>query len=195
MSVDFKVSEIIDKVFAGFKKITPALIVLDIVASCVLFMPGSFLSTIGVQNMPAIWRTICGIIFLFSTALIAVILLFPMVEKLKRRYQEKQLWIQREKEWESLPQDSKIVVCALLAEPSKSGYLIGTSAVTAYLLSKGFIFRPQQHVNIDYEDLAHQKYVYCLNSWVIDLFEKKPYLFEMSSIDAGLLQSIDEDEC
>ena len=193
MSVDIKVSEIIDKVFAGFKKITPALIVLDIVASCILFMPGSFLSTIGVQNMPAVWRTICGIIFLFSTALIVVVLLSPLVDKMKRRYRENQLWMQREKEWASLPQDSKVVVCALLAEPSKSGFLIGTSAVTAYLFSKGFIFRPQQHVNIDYEDLAHQRFVYCLSIWVIDLYEKKPDLFDMSSVDPGLLQPMDED--
>lgn len=194
MSVDLKVSEIIDKVFAGFKKITPALIVLDIVASCILFLPKSFLSVVGMQNMPGVWRTICGIIFLFSTALIVVILLSPLVEKLKWQHREKQLWIQREKEWTSLPKDSKIVVCALLAEPSKSGYLIGTSAVTAYLFSKGFIFRPQQHVNIDYEDLAHQRFVYCLSIWVIDLYEKKPDLFDMSSIDQGLVQPTDEDD-
>lgn len=143
--------------------------------------------------MPAVWRTICGIIFLFSTALIVVVLLSPLVDKMKRRYRENQLWMQREKEWASLPQDSKVVVCALLAEPSKSGFLIGTSAVTAYLFSKGFIFRPQQHVNIDYEDLAHQRFVYCLSIWVIDLYEKKPDLFDMSSVDPGLLQPMDED--
>lgn len=193
MSVDFKVSEIIDKVFAGFKKITPALIVLDIVASCILFLPKSFLSIVGMQNMPGVWRTICGIIFLFSTALIVVILLSPLVEKLKWQHREKQLWIQREKEWTSLPKDSKIVVCALLSEPSRSGYLIGTSAVTAYLINKNYIFRPQQHVNVNFSDVAHQQYVYCLQPWVIDLYEKKPDLFDMSSVEPGLLSPTDED--
>ena len=50
------------------------------------------------------------------------------------------------------------------------------------------------HGGLNYEDLAHQKFVYCLNPWVIDLYEKKPDLFDMSLVDPGLLSPTDEDD-
>ena len=188
MCVEVKVGELIDKVFAGFKKITPALIVLDIVSGCVLFLPQSFLAIIGLENIPNVWRIILGLIFLSCSAMIIVILLSPCVRKIKEKYKAKKQWKTLEKLWIGLSDDKKAVVCTLLNEPEKSGYLVSTSGITIYLQNVCVISRPQQHMYVDYDDLPHQRFVYCLQPWVIDLFEKKPELFDMNLINKDLIQ-------
>lgn len=186
MSVDVKVGEIIDKVFAGFKKITPALIAVDIVSASILFLPKSFLSKMGMETISSIWRTILGIAFLFCSALIIVILLAPVVSLVKKTYLIKRQQRETEKAWNNLPNELKAIVCTLLKQPEKSGYLFNSSGTTIHLVELGFISLTQ---NKGYLDVNTGKicFIYCVSQKLRDLFYKKPNLFDMKLANSALL--------
>ena len=61
--------KIIDKVFDGFKKITPALISIAILSGFVLFLPEFILSELGLNELPRLVISTVGIVFLLSCTL------------------------------------------------------------------------------------------------------------------------------
>lgn len=186
MSVDVKVGEIIDKVFAGFKKITPALVGADIISAFILFIPSSFLSKLGLGNISNIWRTILGIIFLFCSTVIIVILLTPVVSLIKKTFQIKRQQRETEKAWNSLPDELKAIVCTLLKQPEKSGYLFNSSGTTIHLVELELISLAQSTGYLDV-NTGKMCFIYCASQKLRDLFYKKPNLFDMKLANSALL--------
>lgn len=142
MSVELKASEIIEKFFDGFKKITPALVFCAIATGLILFLPISVLEKLGLNNISASWKTVIGLLFVvFTSAIVVIALSYPgkmIIRKLKRRKTLKRF----EKQWINLNYECKSIVCTLLSTKEKSGFLSGTAGTTTYLVSNGFIFRP-----------------------------------------------------
>ena len=75
MSVEISTDTIIDKVFAGFKKITPALVAVSLASGAILFLPANVLNVLGLNGLPKNARITIGILFLLSTILIVTIFL------------------------------------------------------------------------------------------------------------------------
>ena len=178
MNVDIKASDLIDKVFGCFKKITPALIFCALASSCVLFLPKEFLEKIGLGSIPSNLRTIIGIIFIVFTSAIFVIAVFSIGSWIRDRIKRKRLLKNLEKNYLKLNDEQKAIIRSLLASPEKSGYLSSTSGNTLYLQNNGFIYFPQQVVEPYTLTMDSQKLIYCLQPWVIDLFANKPELFQ-----------------
>ena len=164
--------KIIDKVFDGFKKVTPALVALALISGFVLFLPTAILEKLGLNNLPPIMLSITGIVFLLSSALIITILGSVVFKKGIKKIKHKQLIKGLKKKCLELSPPQKKIIISLLKSSSKSIELDGISGDTIYLSENHFIYRPQQVLT----SLDNQ-YVYVPHPWLIDLFQKEPELF------------------
>jgi len=175
MSVEIPTDKIIDKVFAGFKKITPALIAVFLATSAVLFLHPKILMILGLNNIPELVRTIVGIIFLLSATLIVTIFLVEgwrfVQKKITREVTIRKL---RNSVIKLAPEQKKIVL-ELLENEDKVIQLAMVSGNAIYLQDHGFIHRPDQMIIPGYDDELYAKYV--PHSWLIDLYNKEPDLF------------------
>ncbi len=169
--------KIIDKVFDGFKKITPALIVLAIVSSAILFLPIKFLNKLGLGSLPDGLRITIGIVFLLSTSLIITIIISSMFSLIAKRIKNGYLKNKLKKSYNNLSRNQKIIINQLCKAKTKSIKLNNTSGDTRYLIAKGFIFSPRQTIIED--DVYNNLQMYCAQPWLIELYEKNPKMFEL----------------
>ena len=164
--------KIIDKVFDGFKKITPALIAITIVSGLVLFLPASILSKLGLNNLDPVVKSIMGFLFIISCSLILTILGSVAFQKIFKNINNQKILKDLKRSYIQLPVKQKKIIIKLMNNSSKSIELDGTSGDTLYLVENNFIFRPEQIL-----DIYNGEYIYAPQPWLIDLFEKEPTLF------------------
>lgn len=98
---------LLEKVFDGFKRITPALIAVSLLTGMVLFLPKSVLERMELDELPILWSRIIGIIFLLSVALIITILVSEAVSVVIRRWKSKQFRGNLKKKYKALSQRQK----------------------------------------------------------------------------------------
>ena len=170
--------KIIDTVFAGFKKITPALVAMAIVSGSVLFLPATILRKLGLRNLPEPIKTIIGMMFLLSIALVLIILCSFIYQKTMKIVMHKRRLYNLKKCYTELSSKHKKIIVELLNSSSKSIELDSLSGDTIYLIEHNFIHRPQQVV--DDISLYDNKYSYIPQLWLMDLYEKKPELFDLN---------------
>ncbi len=169
--------KIIDKVFDGFKKITPALVAVAIVSGSILFLPTTFLSKLGLNDLPGSIKTVIGTLFLLSCALILTILCSVVFQRVIKTAKHKKLLSDLKKSYTELSTRHKKIIVKLMKSSSKSIELDSLSGDTIYLSEHNFIHCPQQVV--DAFALYDNKYTYVPQPWLIDLYEKEPELFEL----------------
>ena len=172
-------NNIIGKVFDGFKKITPALVAVLIVSGAILFLPGTFLSKLGLNNLPETITTVIGSLFLFSCALILTILCSVAVQKAIKTITHKKRLKDLKKSYMALSTRHKKIIVTLMESSSKSIELDSLSGDTIYLSERNFIHCPQQVV--DTFGLYDNKYTYVPQPWLMDLYKKKPGLFNLDN--------------
>ena len=170
---------IIDKVFDGFKKITPALVAVAIVTGLVLFLPVTVLKQLGLSNLPEAIKTIIGALFLLSCALIMTILCSVVFQATMKIVKNAKQLRELKKSYVGLSLQQKRIIVRMLKSPSKSIELDSISGDTIYLIEHNFIHRPQQIVTAS--TLFDNKYTYVPQLWLIDLFEKEPKLFDLDN--------------
>ena len=176
-SFDINFDKILEKVFDSFKRLTPALFALSLMTGLVLFLPDSILIRLGLSDLPSSVRIIIGVVFLLSTVLIITIVLFGLfnliVDRIKNTYLRKRL----EKQYYKLSKNQKIIINQLCKSKTKSIKLNYTSGDTRYLVAKGFILSPRQTIVED--DVYNNIQIFCAQPWLIELYEKKPNIFEL----------------
>jgi len=170
--------KIIDKVFDGFKKITPALVALAIVSGSILFSPTTLLSKLGLSNIPESIKTFIGLLFLLSCALILTILCSVVFQRGVKKAKHKKRLKDLRKSYMELSTSHKKTIVKLMKSSSKSIELDSLSGDTIYLSEHNFIHRPQQVV--DAFVLYDNEYTYVPQPWLIDLYEKEPGLFDIN---------------
>lgn len=167
---------LLEKVFDGFKRITPALIAVSLLTGMVLFLPKSVLERMELDELPILWSRIIGIIFLLSVALIITILVSEAVSVVIRRWKSKQFRDNLKKKYKALSQRQKNIVQQLLKSKNKSVQLDKNSGDTIYLLQNGFIHQPAQLVTYGWNDEMVLTYV--PQPWLMDLYSEEPELFQ-----------------
>ena len=170
--------KIMDSVFDGFKKITPALVAIAIMTGLIIFLPSSCLSKLGLDNLPNNVISIIGFLFLLSCTLILTISGYSFMGNFLKKIKHKRLLNSLKNKYMQLSSAQKSIIIKLLQSPSKSIQLSALSGDTIYLLNNNFLYRPQQI--LDTEDVYENRYIYTSHPWLIDLFKKEPQLFEMS---------------
>ena len=175
MSVEISTETIIDKVFAGFKKITPALVAISLASGAILFLPASVLNVLGLNELPKNARTTIGILFLLSTTLIVTIILSSIWQKATRKMRCTKALKELRKRYLTLAPEQKKIVLELLKDEEKVIYLDEASGNTQYLLNNNFIYCPRQVFSPEPDNTIFMKYI--PHPWLIDLYNKEPKLF------------------
>lgn len=188
MSVEIKLNDIIDKIFASFKKITPALVALVVFTGCILFLPENVLKTIGLNDLPNAWRTAIGIVFLLTSSIVLVILLSYPTNAIWRKIQNNRRYKLLKKRYIGLSKEHKAIICTMFASKEKGGYLCQSDGTTAYLLENLFILRSTQFISPEIIMSERQYFLYCLQPWVIDLLNKDNELLDVSLVDTELIE-------
>ena len=167
----------LEKIFDNFKKITPALVVVSIVSALILFLPKSVLVKMSLDNLPDFWKIIIGLTFLFSTTMIATIVLLPIFKYIRLKILNKTMKIECKKKIERLNQTHKSLIAIALQDSNKSILLDISSGDTLYLQSNGFLFEPQQIPIVEPNNKIFK--IFALQPWVIDLYNEEPELFRI----------------
>ena len=168
--------KIIDKVFDGFKKVTPALVAVAIISGLILFLPISMLEKMELSNLPKGVTSIVGLVFLFSCALIATIIGSSVFQMARKKIKHARMLKNLKNKFLKLSLSQKKIIVKLLKSSSRSIVLDGTSGNTIYLKENHFIFKPEQI--LDMFEVCGNEYTYAPQPWLIDLSEKEPDLFD-----------------
>lgn len=176
MSVNVSFDKIIDKVFAGFKKITPALIAVALASGLILFLPQNVLEKMNLHNLSKEWRTIFGLVFLITDTLVFTILLSVIIQKINKYIKNKRLNTILEKKLKNLNMEQKKIIYEMMRNSAKSISLNDTSGNTIYLINNGFLYRPQQFISLEFDNNTYSNHT--PQPWLIDLYNKKPELFK-----------------
>ena len=162
-----KVEIIIEKVFDGFKKITPALIAVLVFTGLILFLPSPVLEKMSLNKLPDLWKKIIGLAFLLCATLLISLLCFSLFKtNTSRCFIKNKIKLTRR-----LSQEQKDILTNMLKQPDKSILLDNNSGNTIYLLNNGFIYQPQQVVTLGEENEIIIRYI--PQAWVMDLYQNK----------------------
>lgn len=167
---------LLEKVFDGFKRITPALIAVSLLTGMILFLPKSVLERMQLGELPILWSRIIGIIFLLSVALIITILISEVGSVIIKRWKNRRLRDNLKKKYKTLSHRQKNIVQQLLKSENKSVQLDKNSGDTIYLLQIGFIHQPTQVVTYGWNDEMVLTYV--PQPWLMDLYNEEPEIFQ-----------------
>lgn len=163
---------VIEKVFDGFKRFTPALIAILVFTGLIIFLPESILEKMALQSIPDIWKVICGLAFLLSSALIISIICFQVTNKYLRKIKHQRFLHNRVKALKKLSNEQRKILKSLLESKDKSICLDSNSGNTIFLSQNGFIHQPQQICSIDETDSLILRYIPQL--WLMELYQNNP---------------------
>ena len=170
------ISGFLEKVFDGFKRITPALIAVVIGSGAVLFLPQSILTKLNLLTISDSWRSILGIAFLLSSVLVIVIVATIIFKAIRNSIKSKLEIRALKRSINKLSAQQKRIIRTLLESEDKTVLLNSISGDTVYLQQKGFIFQPRQFVS----DYGHHgmQLKYAPQLWLLDLYNRNPNLFK-----------------
>ena len=177
MSVSVDTKGLIDKVFANFKKITPALIAIVIASGLILFLPESILEKMALNNLNDIWKIVISLIFLISLALIITIAFVEVYRGIKRKLTPKRFRRMMRRQFVDLPLCFKKLIVSILNSPNRSMRLDPTSGDTLYLQNSNFIYQAQSFMFAGPDYTAPVPYA--PQPWLIDLYNEEPDLFKI----------------
>ena len=157
--------------------VTAILIALIMLTGLILFLPESILMKMSLDNLPDFWKIIIGLTFLFSTTMIATIVLLLIFKYIRLKILNKTMKIECKKKIERLNQTHKSLIAKALQNSNKSILLDISSGDTLYLLSNGFLFEPQQIPRVEPNNEIFK--IFALQPWLIDLYNEEPELFRI----------------
>lgn len=173
MGVNF--DKVMDKVFDGCKKLTPALVALAGASGLLLFLPSSVLEKMGLSKIPFAVKGIIGVIFIISSVLIVTIIIWELCGKRYRKYRNKKLRRSLREQYLKLPPELKEILIKLMKQPNKKMMMDSADGDVIYLLNNLFINQPAQVVSTPYDNVILMQYT--PNLWLIDLYYNEPELF------------------
>ena len=87
------------------------------------------------------------------------------------------------KRFTGLSDKHKRIIIEMMESPSRSLRLNSTSGNVIYLKENGYIFQPEQVV--DMYDIEQHALIYTPQLWIIDLYNEKPELFKVPTETKG----------
>lgn len=165
-------STIIDRVFDGFKKCTPALVAVLVLSGLILFLPSSILEKMSLHSIPDTWKQVTGIVFLLSASIIISIVGFQIYTGVTAKTRRNRFFSSRIELTKKLSGEQKAILLSLLRSKDKSIVLDSNSGDTLYLVSNGFIHQPQQIISVGFDDQINLRYT--PQAWLMDLYQNDP---------------------
>ena len=170
------ISVSIDKIFDHLRKISPIIISISIVSGAMLFAPYSIREKLYLTNLSPKWMRIISVTFLFTAFLTLTLLIETMVQSVKKKVKVKTNIKKRKEQYLTLNNYQKAIVLETLQ--SRNGYVrLGlTDGNAQYLIQLGFIFRPNQGVQFDF-DRNEPVVNYIPQPWLVMEYNKNPDFF------------------
>ena len=164
MSVEVKIGEIIDKIFLGFQKMSPALIAIAITCGLIIFAPKAWLEKLGIAEFPTYVIQIIGSIFLLSIFLILSILFFIVIKRIRSAVAMKKI----EKSMEELTPEELKRVIFMFYSPGNTLSMSVQDGVTGALVMKGII----THASNVGDGIGLFTFQYMLQPWAVRYLKK-----------------------
>ena len=169
------IDNITEKIFDNFKKITPALVAVAVLAGLILFLPKKFLKRMSLDDLPILWNRIIGIVFLLCVALIITMILFSIISRITEKQRNKRIRDNLKKKLQTLSPRQKEIVLQLMQSEDKAIMLDKNSGDAIYLQNNLFLHMPEQAVTLGWNNEIMVKFVPQL--WLLDLYNEEPELF------------------
>ena len=174
--ITVKISDnLFEKVFAEFKKLTPALLALCIASGLILFLPEAIFQKLALNGLPLFWKRTIGILFVVCLALIATISLDGIYKPLHNRIAKERTSKKLKEKFLALSPDHKQILLEALTSENRSIQLCPTSGDATYLQNGHFLHRAQSYIFAGPGYIAPVAYV--PEPWLIDLYNREPELF------------------
>lgn len=170
------VDNIAEKTFDNFKKITPALVAVVILSGLLLFLPENVLKKMSLDELPALWNRIIGIVFLLSVALISTMIVFSVISHITEKRRNKRMRVNLKKKFQTLSPRQKAIILQLLRSEDKTISLDKNSGDTIYLMNNLFLHMPEQAFTLGWNNEMILTYV--PQPWLLDLYNEEPELFK-----------------
>lgn len=176
MSVNVNLDSKIDKIFADFKKVSPALIAVTIASGLILFLPYNILERMALDKLPALWKRAIGIIFIVSVALIATIVLIDIYKKVCAKIKYKLAIKRLRSRYLQLSNSQKLLLKKMLHSQDKSSKLDFTSGDVLYLQQNNFIHQAENYLFVGPGYTA--PVTFTPQPWLLDLYNQEPEMFK-----------------
>ncbi|MFV8224057.1 super-infection exclusion protein B [Faecalibacterium hattorii] len=98
MGVEINMDATLDRLFAGFKKLSPLLVGIGVTTGLILFLPQNVLAKMALDKLPDEKKIFIGMTFIISVALIIVIVGFQVVENVLVRKKKIRRWQSQKRE-------------------------------------------------------------------------------------------------
>lgn len=174
MSVSF--DNVAEKIFANFKKLTPALFAVSILTGLILFLPMTILEKMSLSNLPDTWKQIIGIVFLLSVTLIVTIIISSIFSDITQKRKYRKFKEKQRKKLQKLSSKQMNILRELLGSNKKAIRLEKNSGDTTYLLINQFIYQPDQAVSLGWDNEI--VLIYVPQPWLLELYNEEPDLFK-----------------
>lgn len=170
------VDSIAEKTFDNFKKITPALVAIEILTGLLLFLPKSVLAKMNLDELPVLWNRVIGIVFLLSVALIATMIVFSVISQITSKRRSKRIRVNLKKRYQTLSPKQKAIILKLLRSEDKTITLDKNSGDTIYLVNNMFLHMPEQAFTLGWNN--EMILIYVPQPWLLDLYNEEPEFFK-----------------
>lgn len=176
MNVNISIDKVLDNIFAGFRKITPALLSVDLVAGLILFGPQKLLQSIYISNLPINTLKIVSVIFLIATFILIINIIFYVIEKIKRKLYIRHL----EKRLKTITFVERKFISLMYYAPAHSILMSYHGQIKGALLSKNIIVRTTNMSG----NVGQVTFSYMLQPWVLKYIKRHPDFIQMTYDEA-----------
>ena len=176
MGVEINMDATLDRLFAGFKKLSPLLVGIGVTTGLILFLPQNVLAKMALDKLPDEKKIFIGMTFIISVALIIVIVGFQVVENVLVRKKIRRWQSQKRESYIRLADWQKIILIKLLQAPRMTERFDPTAGVIRYLETNQFISKAEPFIMFSFGEA--EPVAYTPEAWLMDLYMKEPYLFQ-----------------
>lgn len=166
---------VFEKVFNNFKKVSPALLAVAIATALILFLPKEVLSRMALDDLPNVWKTIIGIVFIVSVALLLTIIITKNASKFATKRSNIKLRKHLENGITKLSPGQKQILITALNSPDKRIRLDPFSGDVAYLENNLYLHKMETYMFVG--PGYNEPITYAPEPWLLELFNEKPELF------------------
>ncbi|NLI90603.1 MAG: hypothetical protein GX366_09460 [Epulopiscium sp.] len=128
------------KDFIKLLKLPPSILMAVVMGTgLILFLPSNILKSLGLENIPELWRTTMGLSFVVSSSLLTIYFTIKILKFIVLRYYRIRFKMAFPKVMKRLSAEELAVVALLYRSPNYTSRLPYTDGVTLRLISKKII--------------------------------------------------------
>ena len=166
----------VDKLFDRLERISPAVVSVGVVSGLVLFLPDHILQHLQLEELPGIWRTVVAVVFLFCVFAILSVVLRGVCLRVQSAIVSRRAAQKRLKLYSTLDERQKQIIREILTSKNMHVLLPIDDGNVEYLIACGFIFRPAQQLESEFNSTTLKAH-FLAHPWLVTEYHKNPSLF------------------